>query len=157
MCDTGDQSSSARLEKSEKWIFGLVYSEVHVKSHGSFFTNSWIEERLVQHSCLLSPCMTKTSSPGLTHFCDLEHFLAGRWYWRSKPMPGWRRCFSWLFCLTRDLVPPAISFWKGPDICLILETPFFERNFLSQLKMNICVWKSINCKLFNRLVLVQFQ
>ncbi len=111
----------------------LVYSEVHVKSHGSFFTNSWIKERLVQHSCLPSPCMTETRSPGLTHLCDLEHLLAGRWSWPSKPMPSWHRSFSWLLCLTGDLVPPAIRFWKGPDICQILETPLFVRNFISQL------------------------
>ncbi len=120
--------------------FSLVYSEIHVKSHGSFFTNSWIEERLVQHSCLPSPCMTATRSPGLTHLCDLEHLLVGRWSWRSKPMPGWHRCFSWLLCLTRDLVPPAIRFWKGPDICLILETPLFKRNYISKLLLYCCIF-----------------
>ena len=34
--------------------FGLVHSEVHVQSHSSFFTNSWIKEWLFQHSCLES-------------------------------------------------------------------------------------------------------
>ncbi len=27
-----------------KHWFGLIYLEVHVKSHGSFFTNSWVKE-----------------------------------------------------------------------------------------------------------------
>ncbi len=70
--------SSRKFVQAFVGWFGLVYSEVHFKSHGSFFTNSWIEGRLVQHSCLPSPCITETRSPGLTHLCDLEHLSAGR-------------------------------------------------------------------------------
>ena len=41
-------------ETRGKVHLGLVYLEVHVKSHGSFFTNSWIKERLAC-SAFLSP------------------------------------------------------------------------------------------------------
>ncbi len=57
--------------------FGL---EVHVKAHGRFFTNSWIEERLVQHSCLLSPCTTETR---ITKISNGQKFWLG-----SQSMTG---------------------------------------------------------------------
>ena len=55
--------------------FSLVFSEVHVKSHGSFFTNSWIEERLVQNSCLPSPCMTETRNTNPTKLFEITLYL----------------------------------------------------------------------------------
>ncbi len=45
---------------ASRFLTYLFYSEVHVMSYGSFFTNSWIKERLVQHSCLPRPCMAET-------------------------------------------------------------------------------------------------
>ncbi len=97
--------------------FGLVYLEVHVKSHGSFFTNSWIKERLVQHSCLLSPWKTEIRSPGLAQLWDPEHLLAGRWSWHGKPTS---------FPVDRDTFP---GFFVSPEI-LCHQQPSFEKDSL---------------------------
>ena len=86
-----------------------------VKSHDSFFTNSWIRERLVQYSCLRSTCRTEIHSPGLMHLCDhLEHLLAGRWSWRT--IPGWHRCFFWHIVSPEILYHQQSGFEKGPTI-----------------------------------------
>ena len=127
------------MSLSKKNRFGLVwFIERFLSKLWSFFTNSWIQEKLVQISCLLSPCMTEIRSPGLTHLCDLEHLLAGRWPWCSKPMLSWHRHFSWLLFLPRGPRPSAIRFWKGSDICLIF---LFLHNFISQLRKKIMNFK----------------
>ena len=91
----------------------------HCQSSHFLCLNCWIQKACVAFGLRMS-CNAVSHGPSLTHLCDLERPLAGRWNLAgpggSEQARPW--LCSWGIFVARGPGSPANEFRREPDICL---------------------------------------
>ncbi len=125
------------------WNFLRTWSTVRFFNH-NFYIKCWGANVLLKSLHFLMPSLTWDSAvPGLTHHCDLEHPLVGRWAWKMSIRTG--PCFCSLdtfhgFLLALPVFGhQQIIRWMEPTLLLIFvkTLPLFAPNFISQLRQKV--------------------